>query len=151
MSTYTQSLVPSHRVTTTDFRKAKFRGQLGKLLATITGRSNQLLDLETLAKENNIRSRRYAGTRTVNIDEIKGSEGRTQDFDHNFNPLKSHNRARWINIARAWMFGISLPAIDLIKVKDVYLVRDGHHRVSVARYMGCDFLDANVTEWVLEA
>jgi hypothetical protein len=37
----------------------------------------------------------------------------------------------------------------LIKVKDVYIVRDGHHRISVARYLGCKYLDANVTEWVM--
>lgn len=97
-----------------------------------------------------MRSRRYARTQTVCIDEIRGSEGRCQDFDDKFNPLKSHNKERRLNIARAWARGVSLPAIDLIKVGDVCVVRDGHHRISVARYLGCDFLDANVTEWVLE-
>ena len=85
----------------------------------------------------------------MRIDQIKGSEGRSQDFDQDFNPLKLRNQGRWLSIARAWHHGVSLPAVDLIKVGDVYLVRDGHHRISVARYMGSDFIDARVTEWVL--
>jgi hypothetical protein len=133
-----------------DFRIAKFRGRFGRVLAKLTGRSNQLTDLDTLTQDRNVRSRRYARTQTVCIDEIRGSEGRCQDFDARFNPLKSHNRERWLNIAWAWQRGVNLPAIDLIKVKDVYVVRDGHHRISVARYLGCDFMDAHVTEWVLD-
>ena len=50
---------------------------------------------------------------------------------------------------RAWYQGIGLPAVELIKIGDIYIVRDGHHRISVARYMGCDFIDARVTEWEL--
>jgi hypothetical protein len=132
-----------------DFRIAKFKGQFGKIIAALTGRSNQLLDLETLTKGKSVRSRRYAKSQSVDIDQIKGSEGRINDFDQKFNPLKSHNSSRWLNIASAWQRGVNLPAIDLIKIKDVYIVRDGHHRISVARYLGCKYLDAHVTEWVL--
>jgi hypothetical protein len=40
---------------------------------------------------------------------------------------------------------IGLPAIDLLQVGDTYFVRDGHHRISVARALGADYIDANVT------
>ena len=151
MTTFSPTLEPSMQPTGMDFRIAKFKGLIGKIVAAITGRPNQLVDLETLTTGKNIRTRRYARSHSVNINQIKGSEGRCQDFDQKFNPLKSHNCERWLNIASAWQRGVNLPAIDLIKVQDVYVVRDGHHRISVARYLGCAYLDAHVTEWVLEA
>jgi len=106
--------------------------------------------VETISQGKCVQNSHYKGTQSVKIAEIKGSENSARDFDRNFNPLKTHNIERWISIARAWQRGVSLPAVDLIKVGDVYLVRDGHHRISVARYMGCDAVDANVTELVLE-
>jgi len=42
-----------------------------------------------------------------------------------------------------------MPAVELIKVGEVYAVRDGHHRISVARALGEDFIDARVTAWEL--
>lgn len=149
MVSFSPSLEPTMEPTGMDFRIAKFKGQFGKFIANLTGHSNQLLDLESLTKGKTVRTRRYARTQSVDIDQIKGSEGRCKDFDRKFNPLKSHNCSRWLNIAHAWLRGVHLPAVDLIKVKDVYVVRDGHHRISVARYLGCKYLDAHVIEWEL--
>jgi hypothetical protein len=72
----------------------------------------------------------------VQIDRISGSEGRSSDFDRAFNPLRSHNRDRWLGITAARRRGKSLPPIELIQVRGVYFVRDGHHRISVARALG---------------
>ena len=132
------------------FRQAKLRGIVMKVWAMITGQPNDLLNVETVTQGKSIRSCHYAGSQTVALKQIKGSEGRYEDFDRNFNPLKSHNQNRWISIAHAWQGGVYLPAVDLIKVGDVFIVRDGHHRISVARFSGTDFIDACVTEWVLE-
>jgi hypothetical protein len=151
MTALSQTLNPSQCAAMTDFRRANTRGRFRNIIATITGRTNQLLDLETISKGEKIRCRSYIGTHTVAIDQIKGSEGRCQDFDQDFNPLKSHSRDRWVRIALAWLCGVCLPAVDLIKVKDIYIVRDGHHRISVARFMGCEYTDAHVTEWVVDA
>ena len=149
MVSFSPSLEPAMEPTGMDFRIAKFKGHLGKFIALFTGHSNQLLDLNSLTKGKTVRTRRYARTQSVDIDQIMGSEGRCKDFDRKFNPLKSHNCSRWLNIAHAWLRGVHLPAVDLIKVKDVYVVRDGHHRISVARYLGCKYLDAHVIEWEL--
>jgi hypothetical protein len=149
MSYYSPPFTCSDNATATDFGRANLRGRLSKIIAILTGRSNQLLDLETISRGKSVRSCHYTGTHTVKIADIKGSENSCQDFDQNFNPIKIHNRQRWISIARAWQHGISLPAIDLVKIRDTYIVRDGHHRISVAKYMGADFIDARVTEWVL--
>jgi hypothetical protein len=150
MTTFNQTLVPSQAEAMTDFHKANSRGRIRKIIGALTGRPSRLLDLDTLTYGKEIRSRSYVGTHTVRVDQIKGSEGRSQDFDHDFNPLKSHYCDRWVRVALAWQYGISLPAVDLIKVGDAYIVRDGHHRISVARYMGSKFIDAHVTEWVLD-
>ena len=150
MTTFNQTLVPSQAVAMTDFHKANSRGRIRKIIGAFTGRPSRLLDLDRIAKGKKIRSRSFAGTHTVHIDQIKGSEGRCQDFDHDFNPLKSHCRDRWVSVALAWQYGVCLPVVDLIKVGDMYIVRDGHHRISVARYMGAKYIDAQVTELVLD-
>lgn len=150
MSYYSPPITCANSATITDFNQANLRGRIGRILAFLTGRLNQLMDVETICQGKCVHSSHYVGTKTVKIAEIKGSENSAQDFDCKFNPLKNHNAGRWIKIANAWHQGNSLPAVDLIKIGDVYIVRDGHHRISVARYMGCDAVDANVTEWVLE-
>ncbi|MBI5106700.1 MAG: chromosome partitioning protein ParB, partial [Solirubrobacterales bacterium] len=44
--------------------------------------------------------------------------------------------------------GEAMPPIDLYKVGEAYFVRDGHHRVSVARALGENDINARVTEVV---
>jgi hypothetical protein len=43
--------------------------------------------------------------------------------------------------------GDPLPPVELIQVGSVYFVRDGHHRISVARAMGQQEIEAVVTVW----
>jgi hypothetical protein len=57
-------------------------------------------------------------------------------------------RARWERIANAARRGEPLPPISVYRVGDVHFVRDGHHRVSVARALGRDTIDAYVVEVV---
>ena len=52
-----------------------------------------------------------------------------------------------MSIARACYLGQVLPPIELIRLGDTYYVRDGHHRVSVARALGQDEIDAQVIVW----
>jgi hypothetical protein len=92
-------------------------------------------------------SRVFLGTKTVEIAKICGSEGRSGDFNQDFEPLVENTRDRWIRIAAARQQGITLPAVELIKVGNRYFVRDGHHRISVARAFGELFVDAIVIEW----
>ena len=39
-----------------------------------------------------------------------------------------------------------MPPIDVYRIGDMHFVRDGHHRVSVARQLGLDVIEAYVTE-----
>ncbi len=91
--------------------------------------------------------RHYAGVQTVAIRSIRGSEGRLIDFDAEFRPLHDRTRDRWVSVAAARLRGTRLPPVELIKSGDDYFVRDGHHRISVARALGEEFIEANVTVW----
>jgi hypothetical protein len=120
---------------------------IGKLRSALTGRSCQLLRLSDVQASGTLRGCHYAGTRPVPIRHIRGSEGRCDDFDTGFRPLTSHNKGRWLGIAKARLQGVALPPVDLIQVGDIYFVRDGHHRISVARAFGQTDIDAEVTVW----
>jgi len=91
-------------------------------------------------------SQAYRGMRTVEVEKIAGSVGRYKDFDGSFLPHKKSMSERWGRVDRAYHQGVELPAVSLYKIGDAYFVRDGNHRVSVARYHGVAAIDAEVVE-----
>jgi hypothetical protein len=84
--------------------------------------------------------------RTVEVEKVMGSVGRCQDFDGTFLPLKKSMGQRWGRIDHAYHRGDELPAVSLYKIGEAYFVRDGNHRVSVARYHGVVEIDAEVVQ-----
>src|SRR4051812_10536469 len=62
-------------------------GRVAQIWAKLRGQSRQLLDLTAVAATCTIGDRRAAGTQTVPIQQICGSEGRCADFDCAFHPL----------------------------------------------------------------
>ena len=80
----------------------------------------------------------------VSIDLIAGSEGRYKDFDNHFFPKSTHLRQRWERIDQAHLTDVILPPITLYEIGGLYFVRDGNHRVSVAKSRGCEMIDAEV-------
>jgi hypothetical protein len=129
------------------YRTNHARGLMHKVWSALTGRSRRLLDLATVQAACDVRNRHAAGTRAVPIREIHGSEGRSEDFDADFRPLRPHSKERWMRIAIAQQMGKTMPPVELIRVGDAYFVRDGHHRVSVARALGQREIDAQITVW----
>jgi hypothetical protein len=123
------------------FNLALNRGRLGQFWSKIFGKSNQL---DTLTSQPDSSHRPTNRIISVSIKEIKGSLGRSEDFDINFNPLKEYSRSRWISVATAYQMGISLPPIELVQVGNKYYVRDGHHRISVAKSMEQEMIDARI-------
>lgn len=122
-------------------------GLVRKLSSALTGRSNRLLDLAAVRRACDVGSRHFGGIRAVPLDQIRGSAGRCGDFDADFRPLGGHLKDRWVSIATAQQMGRTMPPVDLIQVGDAYFVRDGHHRISVARALGQKAIDARVTVW----
>jgi hypothetical protein len=117
-----------------------------KIGAWLTGRSNELLPYDEVRKQLPFQGQHYAGLHTIPLDKIVGSVGRYRDFDRAFLPTQKATSDRWVNISKARYKEIALPAIDVYKVGEVYFVRDGNHRVSVARERKQHFIDANVIE-----
>jgi len=120
---------------------------VSQIWAKLQGQPRRLRDLTAVAASGAVGDRRAARTQAVPIHQICGSEGRCEDFDSAFRPLKGHTQDRWLNVARAFLAGHSLPPVELIRVGDAYFVRDGHHRISVAAAIGQQEIDAVVTVW----
>jgi hypothetical protein len=86
------------------------------------------------------------GVQDIPVARIRGSESRTTDFDAAFHPLRSHLRHRWTRLYVLIQQGREMPPIDVYEVGELYFVRDGHHRVSIARRLGWDTIRAHVVE-----
>ena len=127
------------------FNRIRSRGMFLRLWSMLTGQNQSLLNLHDVEQQLDIRERRYVGAKTVTIEQIRGSENRCGDFDAAFRPLQNHTRERWVNIAVAMDNGKPMPAVDLVEIGGTYFVRDGHHRISVAREIGQECIDAHVT------
>ena len=129
------------------YYRTRNRGRWGQLWSALTGRSRHLLALDEIRATCAICDNRNVGIRNVPICQIRGSENRAGDFDRDFNPLRDHNQGRWQHIAAARQRGKALPPVDLVQVGDVYFVRDGHHRISVAQALGQQDIEAKVVVW----
>ena len=90
------------------------------------------------------------GLQTIRLDSIVGTVDRTREFDRSFRPTSRRVRRRWEGIAKAMRRGDPMPPIDVYRVGELHFVEDGHHRVSVARQLGLEVIEANVTEILTE-
>jgi hypothetical protein len=91
---------------------------------------------------------RDLGMQSIAIDSIVGTVNRAADFDREFRPTSSRARTRFERIAEAQRRGVSMPPIDVYRLGDMHFVRDGHHRVAVARAQSRETIDAHVIEVV---
>jgi hypothetical protein len=131
-----------------DFHRALRRASLHRWKDRLLRRSahGHVLSFEEARRALARWSQVYRGVRTVEVEKIVGSVGRHKDFDEFFLPVKVNMGGRWARVDRAYHQGVELPAVSLYKIGDSYFVRDGNHRVSVARYHGAAAIDAEVVE-----
>ncbi|MCK9191339.1 MAG: transcriptional regulator [Sphaerochaetaceae bacterium] len=129
-----------------DFSSAKNRARFQVLLSKLKWENSDLLSLYEVTKLIKPKGETYKGMQTIPIDQIIGSEGRFRDFSKAFYPKKDLLKDRWESIDRAHMQYVDLPSIDVYKLGDWYFVRDGNHRVSVAKAQGVKYIDAEVVE-----
>jgi hypothetical protein len=123
------------------------KGYFRRGIESIRRKSTQLADLNAFLHDHPVQGSHYEGVHSVSVEQIRGSEGRKNDFDRFFNPIHERTRSRWMSVARARLAGKELPPVELIQVGDEYFVRDGHHRISVARALGERYLDARITKF----
>ena len=129
-----------------DFERARGKAFWRKLAAGLTGQEVDLLSLDEVRMRLPVEGQHDLGIQPVSIRQIVGSEGRYRDFDRAFLPRQTFTKDRWVRIDRLHYENVELPPVSLYKMGDVYFVRDGNHRVSVARERGQEFVDAYVTE-----
>ena len=91
------------------------------------------------------RARPARGIREIPLEEIRATlePNRAPLFDRCFRPAASARR-RWQRLWLAEQRGAVLPPISVVAVGHSYAIRDGHHRVSVARARGAVTIDATV-------
>ena len=133
----------------TDFGRARRRQVASRLARRLRGEPGDvhlILPFDEVIEALGRRSERRIGLRTIPLDSIVGTVDRTREFDRSFRPTTRRVKRRWQRIAEAIRRGQSMPPIDVYKIGDMYFVRDGHHRVSVARQLGLEVIDAQVTE-----
>lgn len=129
-----------------NFNKARVKETLSQILFTLTPERQHLLSLQDVKDLLRPKREYYKGLKVVPIKMIVGSEGRYMDFNQSFLPKHEHVRHRWESIDRAHQKDINLPPVKVYKIGEVYFVRDGNHRVSVAKMQGVENIDAEVIE-----
>jgi hypothetical protein len=137
-------------ITSTRFYESRRKALLEALLDSIRRQPSEMLAFEAVRACLNVRGQVALGHQIVPVKNIVGSEGRYSDFDRRFLPLNEAVEQRWRSIEHAMERMIDLPPVDLWKISDVYFVRDGNHRVSVARWRGQGHIDAFVTELLVD-
>jgi hypothetical protein len=127
-----------------DFGRVRKREVIGRILALLRAQKAEMLSLGDVRSLLKPESETYRGMQTVPIAKIVGSEGRYKDFDKEFLPRHDKLMRRWMRVDVAHYANVILPPIKLFEIGGVYFVRDGNHRVSVAKSRGAEFIDAEV-------
>jgi hypothetical protein len=129
-----------------DFDRARRKAFLGDLLSALKREPNWLLSFEEVREKLPMQGQHYRGMEQVPLTSIVGSVERYHDFNRSFLPTQTHTRPRWESVDRAALTDVMLPPVQLYKIGDMYFVKDGNHRVSVAREKGAADIDAEVIE-----
>lgn len=131
-----------------DFLRARRRRALARLRRTFqrAGDLDVILPFDEVVGALGRVGERDLGLQVVDLDSILGTVDRPHGFDRHFRPTTPRVRERWERLAAIRRRGDPLPPVDLYRVGDVHFVRDGHHRVSVARALGDRDIEARVVE-----
>jgi len=97
--------------------------------------------------EDTTATRRRLGVQPIPVASIVGTVDphKAEAFDAEFRP-PPFGRERWRQMCHAVEAGAELPPISVYRLGGEHFVRDGHHRVSVARALGAEDIDADVAE-----
>jgi len=136
----------NYEIAIQDFKRARKQAAVQHLLAQLTGKSNELLAYGDVYKQLGGTGTIDRGVREIPLDAIVGSVGRYDDFTRDFLPKKDSIQERWARVKAAILNMTGLGPISVYQIGDVFFVRDGNHRVSVARQLGTPTISAFVTE-----
>jgi len=132
-----------------DFSRTRRRRALSRIADRLRREPSDIdviLPFEEVVAALGRRSERYLGLQSIEMDSIVGTVDRGREFDRRFRPTSGRVRSRWERIATAQRKGQSMPPIEVYRIGELHFVKDGHHRVSVARALGHTHIDAYVTD-----
>jgi hypothetical protein len=132
-----------------DFLRLRRRQVLAKLARKLSREPddvNLILPFDEVVAALGFEGEHYVGLKTIDLSSILGTVDSRRDFDRRFRPTSARVRERWERLALAQRRGEAMPPIDVYRAGDMYFVRDGHHRVSIAMASGQKTIDAYVTE-----
>jgi len=132
---------------TQEWKQARRAAFAQDVLSAFTHRPADLLPFEDVRQKLQLHNVRYLGLEDVPLDQIVGSVGRYMDFTRAFFPRQDSMQDRWRRVDQLTMTGGGLPPVELYKVGQAYFVRDGNHRVSVARQHDAPSIQAYVWEY----
>lgn len=130
--------------TESDFSKARNKAFINELQHLLNPDETKMISFSQMKKFLKPQNETYIGMKTIPISKIVGSEGRYKDFDNQFLPKNSFMKERWEHVDEAVIKDIVLPPISVYELGGLYFVRDGNHRVSVAKSKGVEFIDADI-------
>ncbi len=136
----------SYQVALRDFQRARQQAAMRQLMARLTGKPNDLLSYNAIEEELHVVGTTERGVREIPLNKIVGSVGRYKDFTRDFLPKLDSDAERWARVRAAVTDMSGLPPIEVYQVGDVYFVKDGNHRVSVARQLNTETISAYITE-----
>lgn len=129
-----------------EFDKAHFQAFWEEIFEVISNRPVGLLNFDEVKAKLHLRDQTYRGLQEIPLDRIVGSVGRNKEFTRRFLPKNPETANRWSNVYAQMNSLTGVPPIDVFQVDDVYFVRDGNHRVSIAKQMHQKTIEAYVTE-----
>ena len=127
------------------FRSARLHATLDQIWAALTGKSADLLSYEEVREKVQAVETNRRELKEIPLDAIVGSVGRYKDFTRHFFPLVAEDEYRWARVHTLTKSMEGLPPIEVYQIGEVYFVRDGNHRVSVARDLEATRIEAYVT------
>lgn len=128
-----------------EVERARFASDVRDMLAVLRRQPNELLPFDWV-RHLSPEGEHTLGLQTIEVDHIIGSVDRYREFDRHYLPKERHLDERWVGVRSAQLQGKELPPIQVYKVGELYFVKDGNHRVSVARRQGQKYIDAYVIE-----
>ena len=137
----------SYQIAIRDFRRARREAAIQQILARVTGKSADLLCFDDVRQQLRTTGEEVErGLQEIPLDKIVGSVGRYKDFTRSFMPKRDSDEERWAQVKAATLDMTGYPPIEVYQMGDAYFVKDGNHRVSVARQLGTETISAYVTE-----
>ena len=130
--------------TESDFSRARNKAFINELQHFLNPDETKMISFNQIRAILKPQNQTYIGMKTIPISKIVGSEGRYKDFDNQFLPRNSFLKERWEHVDEAVIKDIILPPIHVYELGGLYFVRDGNHRVSVAKSKGVEFIDADI-------